>query len=176
MPGPTFLQGERVTLRPVERDDAELMQRARTDPEIRVPLGLQQPKNLSQTEEDIEEWVEGEKSVNLLACLGENPIGEVTAMHIEWTRPELAYWILPEHHGEGYGSEAVSLFVDYIFETFEKRGLVARVFHNNEGSRSLLEKLGFTEEGRLRESRFVSGEYVDEVIYGLLREEWAEEV
>lgn len=32
------------------------------------------------------------------------------------SRPELAYWILPEYHGEGYGREAVTLAVDIVFQ------------------------------------------------------------
>jgi len=34
--------------------------------------------------------------------------------------------------------------------------------------------LGFTEEGRIRKDRFIDGEYVDTVQYGLLRREWRE--
>ena len=172
MPGPTFLEGDRVTLRPVEKDDAEFVQRATTDPEIRVSLGLTQPGNRHEVEEDIEEWTEDDENVELLVCLDDEPIGQVALMHLGWTRPEVSYWLVPEYHGQGYGSEAVGLVVEYFFETFEKRGLVARAFETNDGSRGLLESLGFTQEARLRENRFVRGEYVDEVVYGLLREEW----
>ena len=175
MPGPVFLHGERVTLRPVEHDDAALLQRGHNDPAVRVPLGMRSPTNEAQIEERIEDWVEGNDGVNLLVCLDEEPIGQVDVMHHDWTRPELAYWLLPEHHGEGYMTEAVSLVIDYFFETFEKRGLAARAFSSNDASRGLLERLGFTEEGRLREHRFVGGEYVDTIFYGLLREEWVEE-
>lgn len=175
MPGPTFLEGDRVTLRPLERDDVAFLQRSRNDPEIRVSLGMQHPKNEAQVEETIEKWIEGDDSVTLAVCLDEEPVGEVTAMHLDWTRPELAYWLLPEHHGEGYMTEAASLFLDYFFETFEKRGVTARTLSTNDASIGLLETLGFTREGRLREHRFVRGEYVDAFLYGLLREEWVEE-
>ena len=175
MPGPTFIDAERVTLRPVERDDAEFLQRGWSDPAVRVPLGLSRPNNQAQVEERIQEWIEGEDSVTLAVCLDGKPIGDVTVKDLDDTRPELAYWIAPEQHGEGYGSEAVSLVVEYVFDTFEKRGLVARAFASNEASRALLEKLGFVEEGRLRDHRFVDGEYVDSIFYGLLREEWVED-
>ena len=57
MPGPAVLSGERVTLRTVERDDAEFLQRASAEPEIRIPLGNSQPDNENQAEESIEEYV-----------------------------------------------------------------------------------------------------------------------
>lgn len=174
MSGQTFLEGERVVLRPIERDDAEFIQRSRNDPEIRVPVGVSRPQNRHQVEAHVEERVENGGGVNLLVWVDEEPIGEVGFKHLRRNRPELVYWLIPEYHGEGYGSEAVSLFVDYFFETFDRRGLVARTFDSNDGSIGLLESLGFTQEGRLREHRFVRGEYVDEVFYGLLREEWIE--
>lgn len=171
MPGPTFLEGERVTLRTVEKDDADFVRRASVEPEIRVPLGLTRPENRHQAEEGIEERAESD-DVTLMVCRDDEPMGQVYLMHADWTRPELSYWLAPEYHGQGYSSEAVGLFVDYVFETFEKRGLIARSFETNDGSRGLLETLGFTQEARLRENRFVRGEYVDEIVYGLLREEW----
>lgn len=174
MPGSTFLEGERVTLRTIERDDIEVVQRSRNDPEVRVPLGLTHPQNETQVEESFEEWIESEESISLCVCLDEEPIGEVSIMHLDWTRPDLAYWLLPEHRGEGYATEALSLLLEYFFESFEKRGVTARVFETNSASSTLLERLGFTEEGRLREHRFVEGEYVDVAFYGLLREEWEE--
>ncbi len=40
------------------------------------------------------------------------------------------------------------------------------------GHRTLVERLGFEREGRLREHTFWHGEYHDTLMYGLLREEW----
>ncbi len=174
MPGTTFLRGDRVTLRTVERDDAEFVQRGHNDPDVRVPLGMTAPKNCSQIEDFVENDIEGDDSINLLVCLDDEPMGAVTVLNRHYDRPMLAYWLLPEYHGEGYATEAVGLLVDYVFESFDKHGLQAHAFAFNEGSRGVLERLGFTEEGRLREDRFVGGRYVDTVLYGLLRREWAE--
>ena len=176
MAGATVLQGERVTLRTVERDDAEFMQRASTEPELRFPLGFSHPQNVAQIEDGFEDWIESDDNVTLLIYLDDEPIGSVRVNLLEWTRPLLSYWLVPEHHGEGYTTEAVSMFVDFFFETFEKRGLYAFVFGFNDASMGLLEKLGFQEEVRMREDRFMDGEYVDSIHYGLLREEWLNEV
>lgn len=175
MPGAAFLRGDRVTLRTVERDDAEFLQRGHNEPEVRDPLGMYGPQNEDQVEEYIENKVESDRHINLLVTLDEEPIGVVTAMNTHHTRPELAYWLLPEVQGESYGKEAVGLLVDHLFETHEIHGLHAQAFHTNDASCALLESLGFTEEGRLREHRFRYGQYVDTVHYGLLRREWEED-
>ena len=175
MVGPTFIEGERVTLRPVERDDADFLQRGWSDPAVRTQIGVGRPRNRAQIESHIEGYVEDGGGAALLVCLDDDPVGEVTVKDLDSNRPELTCWIAPEYHGEGYGSEANALFIDYIFDTFEIRGLRARAFSSNAPSCTVLEKLGFTQEGTLRDHRFLDGEYEDVVLYGLLREEWANE-
>ncbi len=103
------------------------------------------------------------------------PIGAVDVMHVDHDRPGLAYWLLPDHHGEGYGREAVELVVEFVFRTYDVHGVNAAAYAFNDASRALLESLGFVEEGRAREDRFVDGEYRDAVHYGLLRREWEAE-
>jgi ribosomal-protein-alanine N-acetyltransferase len=177
MPGAVFRRGDRVTLRTVEREDADFVRRGHNHPEVRVPLGVNQPENEAEAESHIEGYEDDPLNVSFLACIdGEDsdptPVGKLCLMDLHHTRPEISYWVLPEHHGEGYGTEAAQLLVDYAFESHEIRGLQAQAFAPNEGSVGVLENLGFTHEGTLRDARFRDGEYVDVVWYGLLREEW----
>ena len=175
MPGAVFRRGDRVTLRPVERDDAGFIQRGHNHPEVGVSLGLNRPENESEAESSIEGHEDDPLNVGLLVCREDDeptPIGKVSLQALHHTRPELAYWILPEYHGSGYGTEAVGVLVEYAFSAHEIRGLQAQAFASNEGSVGVLENLGFTHEGTLRDARFRDGEYVDVVWYGLLREEW----
>jgi ribosomal-protein-alanine N-acetyltransferase len=183
MPGTRIEQGEQVTLRTVEREDGEFLQRAHADPEIRYPLGTVTHKNRNQMDAHFEEFIEDEGNVSFLVCLDDSgpghpeadeteAIGVVSVTHVDWDRPNLAYWLVPEHHGEGYGKEAISLVVEYVFRTFDVHGIGAHAFDYNAASRGLLESLGFVEEGRGREARFIDGEYRDTVQYGLLRREW----
>lgn len=202
MPGIPVVHGERVTLNTVERDDAAFVQRSSTDPKVRIPLGVTRPSNRKQTVSFIEEVIEKGDGVSLLVCVHDaedeegvaegdastdnnasatgdgdaadtpTPIGMVASKNVSDTRPELVYWFAPEFHRRGYGTEAVGLFVDYLFETFECHGLHIRAFDFNEGSRRVARKVGFREEGCFVEARFVNGEYIDVYHYGLLREEW----
>jgi RimJ/RimL family protein N-acetyltransferase len=85
---------------------------------------------------------------------------------------ELAYWLDPDHHGQGYGSEAAELLVRYAFEDRNVRRIGARAGSFNEASIGLLESLGFQQEGRRREAAWYRGEYHDMLLYGLLRSAW----
>jgi RimJ/RimL family protein N-acetyltransferase len=196
MPGVAFSRGERVALYTVERDDVEFLQRGRNHPEVRGPLGLADPTNATQVEETVEEWVERDDTANLLVCRDDDgtvelddpdgasetdddrnptPMGLVSAWDLDDPRPTVAYWLLPDYHGEGYATEALALLLDHVFDAHDARGVEARVFSHNDASQALLDRLGFTREGELRENRFVEGAYRDEYVYGLLREEWVED-
>ncbi|WP_306054180.1 GNAT family N-acetyltransferase [Natronococcus wangiae] len=179
MPGARVRRGERVTLRTLEDDDLPFLQRAYANPELRYPLGTP-----LKNREQLEAWLEDDDADRFLVCLDDaddpgvpaadetRPIGAVSVEDADWRRPELVYWLVPEVHGEGYGAEAVSLAIDYVFRTYDAPGVGAAAYDFNDASRALLESLGFAEEGRIRKDRFVDGLYRDTIRYGLLREEW----
>lgn len=84
---------------------------------------------------------------------------------------EIGYGIAESHHRRGIATAAVGLLVDKVFSETELRRLIAFVHDQNLASCRVLEKLGFQEEGLLREHYIINGEPKDEVVYGLLRRE-----
>jgi ribosomal-protein-alanine N-acetyltransferase len=86
---------------------------------------------------------------------------------------ELGYGIAETHHGKGIATAALRLMIEKIFRETNLRKLIAYVHEENQASRRVLEKLGFQEEGLLREHYVISGTPVNEVLYGLLKHEWA---
>lgn len=106
----------------------------------------------------------------------ENPrrIGCVVAGTAERARSGIGVWIVPECQGEGYGTEAASVLIDFLFRTYPHPAIRAKVLPGNDASRGLLESLGFEREGRARREAFWDGEYRDAILYGLLREDWEE--
>ncbi|WP_135820257.1 GNAT family N-acetyltransferase [Halostella litorea] len=188
MPGPIVREGDRLVLRTVERDDAAFVQRGSTDPRIRFPFGAMYPGSRAEQEAGMEGWLETDGVAAYLACVDDpdapagrpddeaadatTPVGMVSARGLDGDRPWLAYWLLPEHQGEGYGTEMVRLAVDDVFASHPVHGISAGVYDYNEASRGLLESLGFRQESRRRQSRYVDGAYRDELQYGLLRREW----
>ncbi|NEU58750.1 GNAT family N-acetyltransferase [Halorussus sp. MSC15.2] len=188
MPGQLVENGERISLRTVEREDAEFLQLAHANPELRYPLGISMHRNRQQMEEVLEGHIENQNNANFLVCLDHDdaesgypsadevtPIGAADVVNVNATRPELQGWFLPEQHNQGYAKECLELLLDYVFRTFNPHGVYMETYDHNVPIQRLAEIFGFTEEGRKRESEFVDGEYRDEIQYGLLRREWEEE-
>lgn len=75
--------------------------------------------------------------------------------------------------GKGYGTEALALLVRYAFERRNLRRVHLRTIATNAAAIASYTKVGFVREGQLRESAWVRGSYVDEVLMGLLRSEWS---
>jgi RimJ/RimL family protein N-acetyltransferase len=88
-------------------------------------------------------------------------------------RAEVGYVLLPSEWGHGYASEAVSALLDWGFDHLDLHRVEADIDPRNVQSAHLLERLGFTREGHLRERWIVGGEICDSLIYGLLTREWA---
>ena len=78
------------------------------------------------------------------------------------------------HKGRGLATEAVRLLLSFMFgeRRFHKCG--ASVWAFNDASIALHRKLGFTEEGRLREHEFFAGRHHDVVLFGMTAAEFAE--
>ncbi|WP_458205030.1 GNAT family N-acetyltransferase [Haladaptatus sp. NG-SE-30] len=183
MPGARVQGGEPVTLRTVEQEDISFIQRAGANPEIRTLLG-----NSVMNREQYEISDDKNGPDQFLVCLEADDVspgqpdeddvtrlGQVSVVDAHYKRPELDYWLVPEVHGQGYGKEAVSLVVEYVFRAYDTPAVGAKAFDFNEASRGLLESLGFIEEGRCRRFMFIDGEHRDMVQYGLLRQEWREQ-
>ncbi|MBM7553259.1 GNAT family N-acetyltransferase [Thalassobacillus pellis] len=77
-----------------------------------------------------------------------------------------------QHQGKGYGTEAMSLLIDFAFNECNLHRLQLTVFSYNLPAIRLYEKLGFTKEGSHREFVLRDGETYDMHLYGLLAREW----
>ena len=85
---------------------------------------------------------------------------------------EIGYLLSREHWGEGYAAEAMTTFIDFSFATHNSRRLEATVDVRNVASNKLLQRLGFTLEGLLRERWLAAGELQDINLHALLKREW----
>ncbi len=85
---------------------------------------------------------------------------------------ELGYRILPRHHRQGYGREAVSALVDYLIAEHAIHRFVGVAASLNTASCRLLRSLGFRQEGHFRSSFLCNGEWLDDDYFALLAEEW----
>jgi len=86
---------------------------------------------------------------------------------------ELGYWIDAGHEGRGLVTAASRLFLDHAFGVLRLHRVALRAGVGNRRSRAVAERLGFREEGVIRDGdRVGGGRYVDMVLYGMLEDEW----
>jgi [ribosomal protein S5]-alanine N-acetyltransferase len=85
---------------------------------------------------------------------------------------ELGYWMGEAYWGRGIATLAVKQMVAHAFENFDIQRVFARPFGNNPASAKVLEKAGFTLEARLDNTIYKNGEYLDELIYAIRRQQF----
>lgn len=87
---------------------------------------------------------------------------------------EIGYYLAAAFRGQGVGRAAVGQWVDWLFtaRTVCPHKLIATTAEGNRGSCRLLERLGFTLDGRVREHYMVAGSVSDQMIYTLLGRDW----
>ena len=85
---------------------------------------------------------------------------------------EVGALIAEEFQGRGVGGRALRMLVKKVFAETKLRKLLAYVNEKNLASRRMAERLGFRQEGLLRKQQLLRGKPVNEVVYGLLRQEF----
>ena len=84
---------------------------------------------------------------------------------------EIGYWLGEAYWGRGVMTEAVRVVSRHAFERFDYTRLFAGVFESNPASARVLEKAGYTLEGRMRAAVFKDGRVLDNLIYARLRDD-----
>ncbi len=80
----------------------------------------------------------------------------------------------PQHHAKGFATEALSAVLGYLFGQLERHRVFASVDPRNEASARLLRRLGFRQEAHFVQSYFFRGEWVDDLVFAMLRSEFKE--
>jgi RimJ/RimL family protein N-acetyltransferase len=168
----TTIQGEGVLLRPPQEGDAEEGTRVWT-PELRCMYGgsgtaPRRPAALAappKTDDD-EHRFHIEADGRYIGHVGLRPNDE------EQSGSYRIGIVNPEYWGKGYGTEVTRLMLRYAFETLGLHRVRLRVTAYNHRARRCYEKCGFRVEGIERESFLVDGEWQDDVLMAILKEEW----
>ena len=100
--------------------------------------------------------------------------GCVRLNYIDWIHKntELGYWLAESFQGQGLATKASRALIDYAFLTLELHRVEIRCMSENLRSRRIPERLGFTQEGVLRQVRWRKDHFDDHVVYGMLASEW----
>jgi RimJ/RimL family protein N-acetyltransferase len=84
---------------------------------------------------------------------------------------EMGYWLGEPYWGKGIITNAIIEMTRYGFANWDINRIFARPFGTNKASQRVLEKAGFTLEGKFEKSLYKNNEYLDELIYAIRRKE-----
>jgi RimJ/RimL family protein N-acetyltransferase len=102
-------------------------------------------------------------------------IGNCGLHNIDWKNRVTEVGIMigeKEYQGKGYGTEAMELLLKYGFETVNLNRIQLHVYDFNIRAIKSYTKIGFIEEGRMRQAQFKNGKYCDMILMSMLHEEW----
>lgn len=85
---------------------------------------------------------------------------------------EIGCELAPEHWGRNYPAEMGRLLLHFGFTELGLHRIYAHCIAENRGAVSLAQKLGMSQEGRLRENVSIRGRWHDTLVYGILKQEW----
>lgn len=172
---------KRLYIRPVCIADKNALFEYRSDPETYTFLSFI-PREIN----DIEAFIQkSSRDFNtqgtwfqfvILLKNSQTLIGDI-GVHFMDTEPEnkqveIGYTLNPNFRGNGYANEALTEIVDYLFNALNKHRITASIDPTNTSSIKLIEKLGFRKEAHFKKSLFFHGEWVDDLVYAILSEEW----
>lgn len=175
------METERLILRALRMEDAEFVFKEWGDPVVTYYMRDEEPlKTLEQAEEMLRPLQTPEKMPDFkwwgieLKAEG-SLIG--TCGYCRWDKrhhhAEIGYDLWPDYWAQGLMPEALSALIRYGFQEMELHRIEATTHVENRRSQRVLEKLAFRREGLLREYYYRDGMYNDQILFSLLRGEWA---
>lgn len=171
-----ILQTNNLILRQIHLDDAKEVFEIRSNPETMKFI----PRPLAETIEDAQKFItdcnagiEKNEYINWAIAQKEDNklIGMIGffRMQPENFRGEIGYILNPNFHGKGIMKEASDEAIKFGFEKMNFHSIEAVIDPKNIASEKLLQKLNFKKEAHFKENFFYNDEFLDTVIYSLLK-------
>ena len=174
-----LFEGHLVRLRALEPGDAETLFRHHQDTEIaRRDARIQWPRSLAAIRQRLENPGDGQATDDIqlaIITLDNQLVGGIDVQSTDRRNGTFSIGIgLAERSawGKGYAKESMLLVLRTMFHERRYQKCNIGVYAFNTRALALYHRLGFQEEGRLRRNYFTNGEYHDEILLGLTREEF----
>jgi RimJ/RimL family protein N-acetyltransferase len=178
-----MLTGKRIVLRALEREDLKLIHKWQNDEEV-MRLARSQPDHAISMEAlsaELEKNIKNEdpttRRFGIMEKSSGKLIGWCSISYNSWARRYTSADIglaigEKDSWRKGYGTEVTSLLLKECFEQLSLHRAGWWTYDDNKGSIALAQKMGFKEEGRLRENTFFDNKFHDTVVLGLLKREY----
>ena len=172
------LTGSKLTLRDLRLSDApSLLAMLATEEVARF---ISPPPTTVEGFERFIAWTHRERAAGNYICFAVVPEGTDTAVGLFQVRQlepgfgtaEWGFAIGSPYWGSGIFVEGAKLVVNFAFEVIGVHRLEARAAVQNGRGNAALRKLGAVQEGILRKSFLRNGEYLDQVLWTIMDEDW----
>ncbi len=177
---PFKLATERLTLRFLGVRDIPALYDMYSDPEVVRYWSSPPWTKLVQAETSLARTLDGYRTgetlrMGIVLTATGQLVGECNLrdFYEQNRRAEIGYALARVYWGKGYLTEALSAFIDYAFKEMKLNRIEADIHPANLASAKSLDRLGFRQEGLLRERWIVGDEVSDTAFYGLLAADWA---
>ncbi|HSL24411.1 MAG TPA: GNAT family protein [Vicinamibacterales bacterium] len=176
--GLPVLAGGKITLRELRLSDASsLLAMLATEEVARF---ISPPPTTVEGFERFIAWTHRERAAGNYACFAVVPHGMDTAVGIFQVRQlepgfataEWGFAIGSAFWGTGVFSDGARLVVDFVFDVLQTHRLEARAAVQNGRGNGALRKIGALQEGILRKSFLRNGEYLDQILWSIVDEDW----
>lgn len=171
-----------MILRALEKEDLERCYRWINDPQIVHTLKSRYPMAIEKEAEWLERAIHSDAKQRHFAIERRDDrshIGNASLHEIDWISRVSSFGMFigePGAWNKGFGSDSIRTLCRFAFEEMNLRKLKINVFEYNERAKHLLESLGFSKEGVLREEFYRDGNYHDIVIYSSFRKKDGENI
>jgi RimJ/RimL family protein N-acetyltransferase len=142
----------------------------------RIWINLADPFPHPYTHADGQGWIaltaaEGDPQLQFAIDVDGQAIGGIGLKRLPEQHPqslEVGYWVGEPYWGRGIASEALARVTEYAFNKLGAERVQAQVFAYNLASARVLEKNGYTLEGRLRRAARKDGQIIDKLMYSII--------
>src|SRR6478609_6878015 len=166
-----------IYLREINKTDISTLNKWRNDKEIIDTLGS--VFRYINEETDLN-WFENymrtrTNNVRLAICTQGNDalVGVVNLTNIDWQNRNAEFSIMigeKTSQGKGYGTEATTMMIKHCFENLNLHRLYLHVLDYNTKAIDMYKKVGFKEEGKLKQCIYKNNKYHDMLVMGLVQE------
>lgn len=176
----SILVGENIILREYRKEDLPYIRKWVNNKEITNNLSniFLYPHTMNDTESFLNSMLEGSSGFKGYVVAHKETgeyIGQIDLIAIDWINRVATLGIVlgaTENLSKGYGTEAIRLIQEFVFNKLNLHKLDLEVRSYNERAIRCYKKCGFVEEGRFREDFFVDGKYTDTLFMGILKSEY----
>lgn len=171
------LKTDRLLLRSIKAEDAKAIFDYRSDSETNKYQGW-----IPKTIDDVDSFLKKiSQEINIADTWFQfaiveiettDIIGDLGIHFLDDEQAEIGCTLSKKYHGKGYATEALKSAMNYLFNKLNKHRIIASIDPMNISSIGLVERLNFRKEAHFKESLLINGEWVDDIVYAILKKEW----